>query len=400
MQTQTDNIILFDDNYYSDLFPFTFTRPSCEIRIGILTIKEKWEAIMDTLCSHFTRDYLSKKYPLHQEDDNILINGRILPDDHLLHSINMLQNHEALVWEDTLIAVKLNKEAVNSFDPGNVSQYKVQQNGKEPLSIRYPWHIFSYNGVAIARDFERLTQGRTSANISNTNQLFGSHECFAEEGSKLEYVTINTENGPVYIGSNAEIMEGTVIRGPFAICNHAVVKLAAKIYGPTTLGPYVKAGGELNNVVFFGYSNKAHDGFIGNAVIGEWCNIGADSNCSNLKNNYKEVKVWNYTTQRFVNTGLQFCGLLMGDHSKCGINTMFNTGTVVGVSANIFGDGFPRTFIPSFSWGGANGFKTYQLNKALEVAELVMNRRGQQLNDAERQIFQAIFEESQQYRKD
>ncbi len=400
MPTHTTNIILFDDKYYSDLLPFTFTRPACEIRIGILTIREKWEAIMNTLCSHLTRDHLTKKFPLHLEEENLLINGRVLPDEHLLHSINELQHHEALVWDGTLVAVKLKKEAVNSFDPDNYSLYNVKQNNKDPLSIRYPWNIFSYNGVALSRDFEHLTQGRTSANISNTNQIFGSHECFAEEGARLEYVTINTENGPVYIGNNAEIMEGAVIRGPFALCSHAVVKLAAKIYGPTTLGPYVKAGGELNNVVFFGFSNKVHDGFVGNAVIGEWCNIGADSNSSNLKNNYKEVKVWNYTTQRFINTGLQFCGLLMGDHSKCGINTMFNTGTVVGVSANIFGDGFPRTFIPSFSWGGANGFKTYQLNKALEVAEQVMNRRGQQLNDAEKQIFQAVFEESKQFKND
>jgi UDP-N-acetylglucosamine diphosphorylase/glucosamine-1-phosphate N-acetyltransferase len=243
-----------------------------------------------------------------------------------------------------------------------------------------------------------LTKGRTSAPISDTVQVLGK-DVFFEEGAKAEFVTINANTGPVYIGKDAEIMEGSVIRGPFALCEHSAVKLSAKIYGPTTIGPESKVGGELNNVVIQGYSNKGHDGFLGNSVLGEWCNIGADSNNSNLKNNYAEVRLWDYETACFAKTGLQFCGLIMGDHSKCGINTMFNTGTVVGVSANIYGSGFPRNFVPSFSWGGASGFTEYKTNKAFEVAAKVFERRGLEFDEVEQRILDHVFEMTKVYRK-
>ena len=223
---------------------------------------------------------------------------------------------------------------------------------------------------------------------------------FIEEGAKLEFVTLNASTGPIYIGKNAEIMEGSVIRGPFALCEEAQVKLASKVYGATTVGPYCRIGGEVNNSVLFGYSNKGHEGFLGNSVLGEWCNIGADSNNSNLKNNYEEVKLWSYETEGFEKTGLQFCGLMMGDHSKCGINTMFNTGTVVGVSTNIFGSGFPRNFVPSFSWGGASGFTTYITKKAFETARIAMARRHVDFDEQEAKILEHVFEETKKWRKE
>jgi len=227
----------------------------------------------------------------------------------------------------------------------------------------------------------------------------GVEHIFVEEGAKVECAILNASTGPIYIGKDAEIMEGAIVRGPLALCEHAALKMGAKIYGPTTIGPHSKVGGEVNNSVIIGYSNKGHDGFLGNSVLGEWCNIGADSNNSNLKNNYAEVKLWNYPQERFVNTGLTFCGLIMGDHSKCGINTMFNTGTVVGVNANIFGSGFPRNFVASFSWGGAAGFTTYKTADAFEVAARVFDRRGMVFNETEQEILQHVFEITAKYRK-
>ena len=261
------------------------------------------------------------------------------------------------------------------------------------------WDIFSKNGAEIIKDVKLKGIKSGVDNLPDTNNIIAPENVFVEEGASVICSNINASKGPVYIARNAEIMEGCQIRGPFALCNNSTLKMGAKIYGPTTIGPYSKVGGEINNSVIFGYSNKAHDGFLGNSVIGEWCNLGADTNTSNLKNNYAEVKLWNYITERFKKTGLQFCGLIMGDHSKCGINTMFNTGTVVGVSANIFGDGFPRNFIPSFSWGGAAGFKEYNTNKAFEVAKAVMKRRGLIFDEEDKNIMQNVFNYTKKYRK-
>jgi UDP-N-acetylglucosamine diphosphorylase/glucosamine-1-phosphate N-acetyltransferase len=279
------------------------------------------------------------------------------------------------------------------------SQFKSIEFKKDTTKVEHTWDLFKLNGIAIQQDFELLTKDRDSESLSGTVNVFGDHPVFIEHGAKLEYVTLNTSNGPIYIGKNAEVMEGSLIRGPFALCENANVKLGAKIYGPTTVGPHSKVGGEVNNSILMGYSNKGHDGFLGNSVLGEWCNIGADSNTSNLKNNYAEVRLWDYQTEGFAKTGLQFCGLMMGDHSKCGINTMFNTGTVVGVSANIFGSGFPRNFVPSFSWGGSKGFVTYKTNKAYEVAEKVMERRGQTLTEQDKGILDHVYELSSKFRK-
>mgnify|MGYP006289489633 CR=1 FL=1 len=393
------NYILFDDQCRNNLLPLTFTRPAAEIRVGILTIREKWESRLHKKCSWNTLKYLSAKYPLQTGADNILINGRLIPDTLLMDAIQSLRTKDVLQFQNIPLAVRLPEEDTRNFVPASVSKYTAVEYKKEPVIISNPWDIFKINGEAIQKDFEYLTANRESGELSASNNILGKDNIFVEPGVKAEFATINAFNGPVYLGKDTEIMEGSLIRGPFAICEGSTLKLGAKIYGPSTIGPQCKVGGEVNNSVFFGYSNKAHDGFLGNSVIGEWCNIGADSNNSNLKNNYAEVKLWNYDKESFIKTGLQFCGLIMGDHSKCGINTMFNTGTVIGVSANIFGSGFPRNFIPSFAWGGAHGYTTYSLPKAFETAKLVMSRRNKEFNDIEKKIFREIYDFSEKYRK-
>lgn len=351
---------------------------------------------MNCKTSWITKSYLSDKYPAKTGNENIYINGSILPDGELIREIQDLSDGRALYSGETLVAAKLSGKSSGNFDPDGT--YEKVQSGKEVRCIEFPWDIFKQNGQAIEADFKLITAGRKSAKLSPTNQVLGTGDIFLEKGSNVECASLNTNGGSIYIGKDAEIMEGSHVRGPFALCEKSALKIGAKIYGPTTIGPHCKVGGEVNNSVFFGYSNKAHDGFLGNSVIGEWCNIGADSNNSNLKNNYAEVRVWNYGKEKFIPCGLTFCGLIMGDHSKCGINTMFNTGTVVGVNANIYGSGFPGNFIPSFSWGGPLGFTTYQLNKAFEVAEKVMSRRDLKLLTTDRNILSEIFRMTEKYR--
>lgn len=390
------NYILFDGPARNQLLPFTYTRPVADIRVGILTIREKWERYLGATTTTVTEDYLSEKYDMVEMDENVLINASYLPNAHLVELIKGLKENQAIFKGEDVIAfyTKDYQEDIS------LEEYDSIEYTQDSLKIEHTWDIFSKNGEAIAEDFELITAKRKSQRIPSSNNVIASENIFIEEGSKLEFVTLNASNGPIYIGKDAEIMEGSVIRGPFALCNNATVKLAAKIYGPTTIGPHSKVGGEVNNSVIFGYSNKGHDGFLGNSVLGEWCNIGADSNNSNLKNNYAEVKLWDYNKESFTKTGLQFCGLMMGDHSKCGINTMFNTGTVVGVSANVFGGGFPRNFIPSFSWGGSSGFTTYLTKKAFEVAKIVMARRKVEFSNEDQAILEHVFNETQQYRKE
>lgn len=393
------NFILFDGKSRDNLLPLTYTRPVADIRVGILTIREKWEKYLNEELTFLTSSYLAKKFPPRVESNNILINGSVLPVPDLLGKITSLKVNQALVHHDEIIAVRLDQKSVSGFNHANTGGYELLPYKEgEILQIQHLWDIFKDNGREIENDFQLLTKGRKSAPLGNTVQVIGDHY-FVEDGFQGAYFTLNANTGPVYLGKNSEIMEGSVVRGPFVLGEHSVLKIGAKIYGPTTIGPYCKVGGEVNNSVFMGYANKAHDGFLGNAVIGEWCNIGADSNNSNLKNNYDEVRLWNYPTERFEKTGLQFCGLVMGDHSKCGINTMFNTGTVVGVSANIFGAGFPRNFIPSFAWGGAHGFTVYNFKKACEVAAKVFERRELEFDDEEQSILQHIFDETTKYRK-
>ena len=382
------NYILFDDNR-KHLLPLTFTRPVSEIRLGILTISEKWQKVLSSSISYSTEEYLSAKFPLTISGDNIWINGSVCPDQSLVHAIHSLEINQTLKKGDSLLAYRSNDSTI----PESTVDYS-----KDIVQLSRLWQIFQSNDDCIHSDFELLTRGRQSQAISSTNKVTHPENIFIEQGAKVEHAVLNASTGPIYIGKEAEIMEGSLIRGPLAMCDHSVLKMGAKIYGATTLGPYCKVGGEVNNSVFLGYSNKGHDGFLGNSVIGEWCNLGADTNNSNLKNNYADVKLWNYSLERFENSGLQFCGLIMGDHSKCGINTMFNTGTVIGVSANIFGAGFPRNFVPSFSWGGPSGYSTFQLRKVYEVAEKVMLRRSKTFDVKEKQIIDSIFELTKSYR--
>jgi len=393
------NYILFDDNTRINLLPLTFTRPVSEIRIGILTIREKWENTLKVKVSFQTEEYLSKKFPTEFaiDSDNVWINGSFCPNAKLEEEVRSLKPNEALLASGILVAA--NSGNIKNFDHKNNTAFTKFESAAQAMRIENPWDIFSKNGDAIKDDFESLTKGRKSLALSKTNQVIAVENIFVEEGAKVECSILNASTGPIYIGKDAEIMEGSIVRGPLALCEHSALKMGAKIYGPTTIGPHSKVGGEVNNSVIFGYSNKGHDGFLGNSVLGEWCNIGADSNNSNLKNNYAEVKLWNYEKERFVNSGLTFCGLIMGDHSKCGINTMFNTGTVVGVNANIFGSGFPRNFIPSFSWGGAAGFTTYKTSDAFDVATRVMERRGLIFNETEQNILSHVFELTEKYRK-
>ncbi len=389
------NYILFDGPHRNALLPFTFTRPVADILIGILTIREKWEKHLGSTTTSITEDYLSEKWPMVEMENNVMINASFLPNDILVAMIKNLEVNQAIFQEDEVVAFYAKEGEEVDFD-----SFEVLEFTNDCIKIENTWDIFQKNEVAIREDFELLTEDRYSQPIPKSVNVIAPENIFIEEGAKLEFVTLNASTGPIYIGKNAEIMEGSVIRGPFALCESGRVKLATKVYGATTVGPHSVIGGEVNNSVLFGYSNKGHDGFLGNAVLGEWCNIGADSNNSNLKNNYEEVKLWSYETENFAKTGLQFCGLMMGDHSKCGINTMFNTGTVVGVSTNIFGAGFPRNFVPSFSWGGASGFTTYLTKKAFETAKIVMARRNVEFSEEDAKILEHIFEITKKYRKE
>ncbi|MCB0823202.1 MAG: GlmU family protein [Bacteroidales bacterium] len=386
------NYILFDDQSRNNLLPLTFMRPVAEIRIGILTIREKWEHYLKTKTSTLTESYLSAKFPIVKEKTNILINGSVLPTPQLVKEINNLKPNQTLVTADTIIALNINEEDLDDTGDMDITGIDEIETVTEFLKINESWDIFRLNGEAIKDDFKMLTKGRKSQPISDTNRVGSSENVFIEKGAKVEFAILNASTGPIYIGKDAEVMEGSVIRGPFALCEHSTIKMAAKIYGPTTIGPWSKVGGEVNNSVIFGYSNKAHDGFLGNSVIAEWCNLGADTNNSNLKNSYDNVKLWSYPQSTFVDTGLQFCGLIMGDHSKTGINTMFNTGTVVGVNSNVFGSGFQRNFIPSFSWGGTAGFHIYDIKKAMKVATAVFARRNIDFNEMEQDIMANVFD--------
>jgi len=392
-------IILFEDNAHQTLLPLTYTRPVADLRIGILTIAEKWAKHLNTSFSFHTRGYLQGKFAIKIANDNLFINGSFCPDSDLLEAIDKLQKGDALKYRDVLIAARLGKGDAEGFSiDANFS--RVINYEKFSITIRYPEDIFRKNDIELRKDFNLLTKGRTSATMSATNTVIGT-DFFAEEGALAECCSFSTINGPIYLSSNTEIWEGTNIRGPFAICENSQVKMGTKIYGATTIGPYSRVGGEVNNAVIWGYSNKGHEGYLGNSVVGEWCNIGADSNNSNLKNNYAEVKLWDYTTASFRNTGLQFCGLIMADHVKCGINSMFNTGSVAGVGSNIYGAGFPPNFIPDFSWGGAqHGLQEYGFNKFMETTAKVFERRDhRKFNADEQSILKEVFELTRTYRK-
>lgn len=389
------NYILFDDINRNNLLPFTHTRAVVDIRCGIMTMRERWEHVLEiqnTLT--LTQQYIQPTYPANWGINDCYINGGIFATTELANAIQTLAKNHRLVKDGLLIAMHIERPVATYEELANLRDgYEAIEYGGVVNSIKNVWDIFAQNDRAVRNDFALITAGRTSAPIPEGITVTGANQLFIEPGANIYAgCVINAANGPVYIGKMAQVLEGCLMRGPIAIGEGAVVKMGAKIYGATTIGPGCKVGGEMNNVVFFANSNKSHDGYLGNAVIGEWCNLGADTNCSNLKNNYDEVKIWDEANRKSIKTGLTFCGLLMGDHSKCGINTMFNTGTVVGVSCNIFGGGFPEKFVPSFSWGGSDVMTTYDFNRAMETADRMMSRRGAKLSEAELNMFRHIYE--------
>jgi len=386
--------ILFDDSSRDRLLPFTHTRPVADIRCGILTMRERWELCLQTKTGTLTEKYMQGVFPLNASDDNLYINSSVFCNAEIAHAVNQLQNGQALVKDKVVIATRLIEGIDIDAFRAKVPLLQTREYDGELHILKHVWDIFSLNDRALREDYKLITKDRQSAPIPEGVTVTGKENVFIEEGANIYAgCIINAATGPVYIGKSTEILEGTLIRGPFAVCEHSVVKMGAKMYGATTIGPGCKVGGEINNVVFFANSNKAHDGYLGNAVIGEWCNLGADTNCSNLKNNYGEVKIWDEAANKSVQTGLTFCGLIMGDHSKCGINTMFNTGTVAGVSCNIYGGGFPEKFIPSFSWGGSDGVTKYDFARAMETAARMMQRRGRTLTDAETAMYRHIYDQ-------
>lgn len=374
-------ILLSDNGLHLRFAPLTLTRPVGNLRMGILTNDERWKQFIPAANIFFeTEDYLQNKFKGTDKFD-IKINANIIPNQEIVTQVLSLKNNTRLICEGISIAEK-----------GNTIKEDIEFSGELPVILNHRWELYQLNGRVLADDFELLTKERESQIISSSNTIIGdSSLIFLEEGASVEACILNTKSGPIYIGKNAEIMEGSVVRGPLALCESAGLKLGTKVYGPTTLGPHCKVGGEVNNVIFQAYSNKGHDGFIGNAVIGEWCNLGADTNSSNLKNNYSNVKAYSYETDQMENTDVQFMGLMMGDHSKCGINTMFNTATVVGVSANIYGGDFPSKKIDSFSWGGPNHrIVDFQLEKAIEAAKAMMERRNVPFTEADKEIFEFL----------
>ena len=371
---------------WKQMLPMSYTRPVAEVRVGILKVHEKWTQYLSSHQIFFrSQDYLSSIFEPPQ-NKTLTILGNVLPTESIVTSIQALKEDEVLIYQDQVIAGYYN--ATESFDVDHRKRIALH----EIKQVIHPWDIFHLNGEEITEDFIFLTKGKKSRPLNDPHTKTYGNQIFIEEGATVKAAVLNAENGPIYIGKDAEVQEGALIRGPFALCEHSVVNMGAKIKGDTTVGPYSKIGGEVSNSVIFGYSNKGHEGFLGNSVLGEWCNLGADTNNSNLKNNYAGVKMWDFASGGFKNTGLQFCGLIMGDHSKCGINTMFNTGTTVGVSANVFGNDFLPTIVPSFAWGGASGFTTYQTMKAFKTAELVMKRRSKELTEADKAMLSHIFE--------
>lgn len=380
-------VSLVDTSARQHLLPLTFTRPVAELRTGILTIADKYRK-RDCEVGYVTETYLQEKFPA-ASDAQVSIWASVCPTDEFMEAVKGLHPGEALVRGEQRLAV-----AGSDFE----AEAKDVDFAGALNFIEYPWDIWTKNASEMELDFELLTAGRKSAPVDSTNTVIGDR-IFLEEGARATASILNTTTGPIYLAKDAEIMEGCVVRGGLALGEHSALKLGAKIYGATTLGPHCKVGGEVNNSVLIGYSNKGHDGFLGNSALGEWCNLGADTNNSNLKNNYDSVKAWSYVSKRFAPTGQQFCGLVMGDHSKSGINTMFNTGTVVGVSANVYGAGFPRNFIASFTWGGPQSTMNYRLDKALDTADRMMKRRGLEVNEVERAILEHVHEITAEYRR-
>lgn len=394
-------IILFDNEVRNRLLPLTYLRPVCELRIGILTIREKWERWTKMPVSYITQDYLAERFPLEYDKENYFVNGSVLPSVQLVKLLQQMETGEAFLQGEELIAAKMTGEQFDQLvNDDEIEDLKgIDLEDTQYLKVNHLWDIPAINETAIIEDFELLTKGRTSQPLSDSNRVLGAENIFVEEGADVELAILNGQSGPIYIGKNATVMEGAILRGPIALGENSVVKMGAKVYSGTTLGPMAKVGGEIKNTVMMGYCSKSHDGYLGDSVIGEWCNLGAGTSASNLKNDYSKVRIWNYEAEKFESTDRQFCGLFMGDYSKCAINTMFNTGTIIGICSNIFGSDFPRIFIPSFSYGGHHGFQTYRTDRAFEAIDRTMARKNRNLSVPERLTILRVFEETAKYRR-
>ena len=380
------NIILYDDpETRNDLLPLTWTRPVAGIRMGILTIAEKWEKHLRAKVSFDCAPYLSAKYPLKATADNFWIHGGLCPTPAFVARLSGLNDGDGIRQGNRILAIRSSSTKRPTVAKGTLYEFNDDITLVDKL-----WKIFQFNGKELRADFTLITAGRRSAAVNDkATVIYNEANVFIEEGVTIKAGILNAEPGPIYLGVNSQVQEGAIIRGPFCLGEGSIINMGGKMRGDTTVGPDCKVGGEISNSILFAHSNKAHDGFLGNSVVGEWCNLGADTNTSNMKNTYDTVKLWNTSKALFESTGLTFCGLVMGDHSKAGINTMFNTGTVVGVNANVFGGGFPPTNVPSFSWGGES---TYVLDKALSTADRAMRRRQSHLADVDRKILEQVHQ--------
>lgn len=389
-------IILFDnqDDHY-DLLPLSFTRPICDFRVGITTIRQKWESFLPDAEIHaLPVDFLRERFgqPDDATEEMLFVSGAVVPDVDMAARIVSLKKGQAIMSEDRPLAFRGGWKDLEERKYDDIFEEDLRR-------LRNVYDVFILNPEVLVEDYRRIIDGRDSRPLPPSNHVIGDMTgkdgmpmIFIEEGAEVEGAIFNLKEGPVYIGKDAAVMEGCCVRGPIAFCDHSKARMGAKLYGGSTFGPYVKVGGEVDNSVIFGYSNKAHDGYLGNAVVGEWCNIGAGVNCSNLKNDYSKIRLWNYRLHSFARTDLQFCGPIIGDHSKLGVNVMLNTATVIGVGVNIYGAGFPRVFVPSFLEGSANGgFTDVPMKRFLTIAERVMARRGRSLTDLDRRIFDRIF---------
>lgn len=399
------NLVLFDNQHYVGLLPLTFTRPQADIRIGILTVKEKWETWLNRSGSYLVREALTNKFESIIQDDNLFVSASVLPNEDLAAAVLSLNNEQALIKEKELIAVRSCNVTLEEVHSESIERFEKVEYQEELILLSKIHQLIPHNKEEIRRDFELLRQGRQSQPIDETVTVIGANknpallnQIFIEEGAEVEYCSLNPKEGPIYIGKNAKIWEGAMLRGPIAIGESAHISMGAKILPGVTIGPWSKVGGEVSNSVITGYTNKVHDGYLGDSVLGEWCNLGADTNTSNLKNDFAMVKLWDYSSGRFAKTDLQFCGLIMGDYSRCAINTSFNSGTVVGVGANIFGSGFPRNFVPSFVIGGPQGYRINGLKAMMNTGEKAMARRNVLMSDDDRMVLEAVFEETQKYR--
>ncbi len=392
-------IILSDAGLHRHLLPLTYTRPVGALRVGIQTLAGMWQRMAGMAIGYRTEAYLQGKFPPVQAERTWEVLGGLIPTPELVAAVLDLEAGEVLLHAGRPLAFcSMGSAHAAEMDWTVAPAYlKQREYAGTARIIERPWHLFQFCGAAITHDFHFLTEGRRSATLSALNTVIGDPKLiFLEEGAQVEASILNTTKGPIWIGKDAEVMEGCMIRGPFALGEGAQLKMGTKIYGACSFGPECRVGGEVNNSVIQGYSNKGHDGFLGNSALGEWCNLGADTNTSNLKNTYGEVKAWSYMDEALVDTGQQFLGLVMGDHAKSSINSMFNTGTVAGVCANVFGSGFPPKHIPSFAWGNDG---TYTLDKALATCEKVMERRDIPLTGEDRSILEHVFSLTEAYRR-